>query len=304
MNASVVWTGTEMIVWGGDGTTGMLNSGGRYDPATNTWTPTATGAARAAGLPHGRLDRPEMIVWGGYNVHIGQLYGDGARYSPATNSWTPVTATNAPDARTYHTAVWTGTEMIVWGGANEPAYDQTGGRYDPATDTWTPTSLVNAPSLRWFHVAVWTGAEMIVWGGSFGVVARRPLRPRDRHLGGDQPVELRQQRTGPHRGLDRHRDDRLGRPRRQLLLSQRRRPLRPAPPTLAPDRHVNVPAARGLHSAVWTGSEMIIWGGFSLRGLEARRPLRPGDRQLARPSARSALPTARENATRSGPGPR
>ncbi len=128
----------------------------------------------------------EMIVWGGYNVHIGQLYGDGARYSPATNSWTPVAAANAPAARCYHTAVWTGTEMIVWGGANEPAYDQSGGRYNPATDTWTPTSLVDAPSLRWFHTAVWTGTEMIVQGGSFGVVAGGRYDPGHRHLDGDQ----------------------------------------------------------------------------------------------------------------------
>ena len=65
-----------------------------------------------------------MIIWNGYNVHLGELYGDGARYNPATDSWAPVAAAGAPDARRYHTAVWTGTEMIVWGGANEPAYDR------------------------------------------------------------------------------------------------------------------------------------------------------------------------------------
>jgi hypothetical protein len=27
-----------------------------------------------------------------------------------------VTTINAPSARNFHTAVWTGTEMIVWGG--------------------------------------------------------------------------------------------------------------------------------------------------------------------------------------------
>jgi hypothetical protein len=34
------------------------------------------------------------------------------------DSWTATTTTNAPGARSSHTAVWTGTEMIVWGGAN------------------------------------------------------------------------------------------------------------------------------------------------------------------------------------------
>jgi N-acetylneuraminic acid mutarotase len=177
VNASVVWTGTEMLVWGGDGAAGMANSGGRYNPATNTWTPMATAPLTPRAWHTAVWTGSQMIIRGGYNVHLGQLYGDGARYSPATNSWTPVTGVNAPDARTYHTAVWSGTEMIVWGGVNEPAYDQTGGRYNPTTDTWTPTSLVNPPSLRWFHVAVWTGTEMIVQGGSFGVVAGGRYNP-------------------------------------------------------------------------------------------------------------------------------
>ena len=56
-----------------------------------------------------------MIVWGG--GADGPTYlNTGARYSPSTDSWTATSTTNAPDARTGHTAVWTGSEMIVWGG--------------------------------------------------------------------------------------------------------------------------------------------------------------------------------------------
>src|SRR5437868_5772782 len=32
------------------------------------------------------------------------------------DTWTPTSLTGAPDARGSHTAVWTGSEMIVWGG--------------------------------------------------------------------------------------------------------------------------------------------------------------------------------------------
>ena len=79
------------------------------------------------------------------------------------------TATSgAPAIRTRHTAVWTGTEMIVWGGLGASTPLNNGGRYNPGTDTWTPTSLVNPPSLRWMHAAVWTGTEMIIQGGSPG----------------------------------------------------------------------------------------------------------------------------------------
>src|SRR6266705_2043532 len=34
------------------------------------------------------------------------------------DTWTPTSLTKAPSARWYHTAVWTGSEMIVWGGNN------------------------------------------------------------------------------------------------------------------------------------------------------------------------------------------
>src|SRR5437899_8411064 len=74
--------------------------------------------------------------------------------------------TNAPDARYYHTAVWTGSEMIAWGGIDLFDFFNTGGRYNPGTDSWTPTSTTGAPEARYSHTAVWSGTEMIVWGGT------------------------------------------------------------------------------------------------------------------------------------------
>ena len=43
-------------------------------------------------------------------------FNTGGRYNPSTDSWTATSTTNAPAARFVHTAVWTGSEMIVWGG--------------------------------------------------------------------------------------------------------------------------------------------------------------------------------------------
>jgi N-acetylneuraminic acid mutarotase len=296
VNASVVWTGTEMIVWGGEGNLGVANSGGRYDPASDTWTAMAPAPLAPRAYHSAVWTGSQMIVWGGYNVHIGQLYGDGARYSPASNSWTPVAAAGAPDARTYHTAVWTGDEMIVWGGVNEPAYDQSGGRYDPVADAWTPTSLVNAPSLRWFHAAVWTGSEMIVQGGSFGVVAGGRYDPASDTWTATSPVNSANNGQGITAvwtgtemivwgGLD---DD--------FYFHNDGGRYDPATDLWHPTGTMNVPAARGLHSAEWTGSEMIIWGGFS-SGVS-----RPGGRyDPATDSWRTVTtvgaPYGRENAT-------
>ena len=77
-------------------------------------------------------------------------------------AWQPISTIGAPSAGGAHTAVWTGTEMIVWGDRYSLAEPQLGARYSPATDTWTAMTNVGAPSERVGHVAVWTGNEMIV----------------------------------------------------------------------------------------------------------------------------------------------
>ena len=60
------------------------------------------------------------------------------------NTWTATAA--PPEARDSHTAVWTGSEMIIWGGRSNNSVLDSGGRYDPATDTWTFTNTSGAPS--------------------------------------------------------------------------------------------------------------------------------------------------------------
>jgi hypothetical protein len=70
------------------------------------------------------------------------LFNTGGRYNPGTDSWAPTSTTRAPDHRESHVAVWTGTQMIVWGGFDGNDVN-TGGRYcaAPAT-TCTPGAVV------------------------------------------------------------------------------------------------------------------------------------------------------------------
>src|SRR4029078_2514587 len=79
---------------------------------------------------------------------------------------TATNTTGAPSARGSHNAIWTGSEMIIWGGRNDNSTPlNTGGRYTPSTNSWRATSLTNAPTARFLDTAVWTGSEMLVWGG-------------------------------------------------------------------------------------------------------------------------------------------
>jgi hypothetical protein len=219
-NHTAVWTGTEMIVWGGYSGEDDTNTGGRYNPTTGTWTPTSTGSnVPAIRESHTAVwTGTEMIVWGGDSVLVGFL-NTGGRFAPSSDTWMATAmGANVPAVRSLHAAVWTGSEMIVWGGTNDLGFTDTGGRYSPAADGWAPTSVgTGVPAARGYHTAVWTGSEMIVWGGSSD----------SGHLN-----------TGA-----RYRVSPEG--------------------WTATSVGANVPSTRYLHTAVWTGSEMIVWGGFS-----------------------------------------
>ena len=138
---TAVWTGSEMIVWGGNRRwQSRFNDGGRYNPAANSWTAlSTTRRAHRAHRPHGGVDgqRDDRLGRAGWqDPH--QSANDGGRYNPAADSWTTVPAAGAPAARSGHTAVWTGSEMIVWGGMDNGGNSlNDGGRYNPAANSWT-----------------------------------------------------------------------------------------------------------------------------------------------------------------------
>jgi N-acetylneuraminic acid mutarotase len=159
--ASAVWTGAEMLVWGGSNTSLILNTGARYDPAGDSWTPMNSAGGPPASQASAAWTGDRMLVWTG---------AAGGLYDPGGDAWQSISTAGAPPGLEGQSAVWSGSEMIVWGGFKDPDYFNVGARYSPATDTWSATSLVNAPSGRWYHTAVWAGDEMIVWGGDDGVL--------------------------------------------------------------------------------------------------------------------------------------
>ena len=106
-----------------------------------------------------------MLVWGGIGAN-GNL-GSGALFDPTTNTWSAITNVGAPIGRVSHSAVWTGTSLIVWGGRQDSEHFlNDGGSYDPLTDRWQPIAATEAtPSPRELHSTVWTDQEMVIWGG-------------------------------------------------------------------------------------------------------------------------------------------
>ena len=258
---TAVWTGSAMIVWGGFDGSSDLNTGARYNPATNSWTATSIASAPTERELHTAVwTGSEMIVWGGF----GSL-NTGGRYNPGTNTWTATGTTNAPDGRDSHTAVWTGSEMIVWGGVADGLTTDTGGKYNPSTNSWTATSMTNAPSARVTHTALWTGNEMIVWGGSFGGVGLNtggrfnPSTNGWTHTGTNNAPSARFAYTAAWTG-----DEMIiwggGEFFYTGAINTGAR-YNPITDSWTSTNTNNAPSARVSHTAVWTGSEMIVWGG-------------------------------------------
>jgi hypothetical protein len=272
---SAVWTGREMIVWGGGIDGRFLNTGGRYLPADDTWRQTTTEGAPEPRWFHAAVwTGREMIVWGGRPNFEGiGHYHDGGRYNPETDTWRPISTQGAPVARSQCAAVWTGREMLIWGGTSDDGERNDGARYDPETDTWKPMSSASGLEPRMEPTGVWTGSELIVYGGmnlafgglSFANGARyRPITDTWTPLPTAYGLPSRTGHTAVWTG------------ERMILWGGRQLPensllnngaifdagLNQWSP-IGGDPYL---PGRTFHAAVWTGEEMIVWGGQDTGG--------------------------------------
>ena len=147
-SASAVWTGREMVVWGGAWRAGnaniWLDDGAAYDPVGDRWRRIASSPLPSRAEAFAAWTGKEVLLWGGRPGTQGQ-YGydefvDGALYDPAKDRWRPMAAFPL-GPRWGARVVWTGTHLVVWGGARAADPDDAprladGAAYDPAANTW------------------------------------------------------------------------------------------------------------------------------------------------------------------------
>jgi N-acetylneuraminic acid mutarotase len=171
MAHAAVWTGDEMILWGGSDTFDWLDDGAIYDPSQNSWGPDTSDQGQPfirESMSHVWTDQ-EMLIWGGWDG--GAYLQSGARYSPESDSWTDTNEADAPLGRANHVTLWTGKELFVWGGCggmvcmNEYA---DGARYAPSSDSWLPVPTSGGLSARQQTAGVWIGNEVVIFGGRSG----------------------------------------------------------------------------------------------------------------------------------------
>jgi N-acetylneuraminic acid mutarotase len=230
----VVWTGRELIGWGGGCCGEAWSNGAAFDPARNRWRTLAPSPLHGAQHPVGVWTGHELVVFvGGVNPADGKPWparlARAAAYDPATDTWRRIAP--PPATREDATVVWDGHDVLLVGGYARTSPSPLPWRlartvfaYDPRTNRWR--SLAPLPSARRDFAAVWTGTELLVWAGTTNPGGGAASRPES-----------------PPRG-DAY-DPRT-------------------------DRWTTLPRAP-LHGrtdpvAVWTGRSLLVWGGGGLPG--------------------------------------
>jgi hypothetical protein len=236
----VAWAGDRLIVWGG------------YTPSPD--------------------DAPDTNSSGDTPEPPGEteLKNDGAAYVPATDGWVPVPA--APIvARTGADSVWTGTRFLVTGGYHEGDDDDRldGAAFDPVSGDWSPIADRPTPGSCGGGAAcegIWTGKVALfpISGVGYDPAANRwstmaPAPTGDGPAPGEPAVWTGQRLIswGINADDTDDTDDSDG--------IEEPPPVRGGAYDPVADRWQTFPAgplsSRVIHTAVWTGQEVLVWGG-------------------------------------------
>lgn len=241
--------------------------GGSAPPASDSWIAGPKGPPTGAtGLTLSQANAmtsvwtgSRVILWGSsiYDDSYNSYRGVVSAYDFAT--WSEISTTNGPLYNFEHSAVWTGSRMIIWGGHQDSAGvpTNTGASYDPTTDSWTQLTTTNAPPARSSPLAVWTGSKMIVWGGLNDVT---PL-----NTGGvydpatDSWTTMTTTNAPTYEGGSRA----VWTGSKMIVYGSAGKAYDPSTNTWTTLSTTNSPGVRSGHSMLWTGSKVLVWGGMN-----------------------------------------
>jgi len=155
--------GRILVVGGRDGNT-PLDTAELYDPATNTWGPTAK-------MTTARYRHTATLLPGGNVLVVGGQSSDGnfldtaERYDSTTDSWTAAGQVSA--ARAGHAATLLDDgRVLITGGYNTQQFHKTAEIYDPAANGLTPASAM--ADVHSGHTATRLKGGQVLVAGGFG----------------------------------------------------------------------------------------------------------------------------------------
>jgi hypothetical protein len=271
--AAAVWAGDRVVVWGGfSGADEALDDGAAYLPDEDVWVELPPAPMTGRGDATAVWTGGEVLIIGGAERvgrpgHVPGLQRDGAAYDPVADQWRRLPPIpdgvwqlrdrGAGPIRERFAGTWDGEALFVWG--------RDVARYHPGDDAW---ERVTAPlTAMWLGSRVTSiriGSEVAVIGlahrddpGTFGIT----YRPANGAFG-TVPSLSRAVMSGPRQVAA------AG----ELVVLLGAEPASAAvwSPGTATWRSIPAELVRGLEAAVvWTGQELLIWGGSDGSGPRA-----------------------------------
>ena len=189
LSESLVWTGTEFIVWGGfgqrEGETHrgyreVQNRGISFHYVGKTWDklPVA-GAPSPRYAHHAFWTGEEMLIWGGYEFPGRTVAtNSGGLYNPQTGIWRTVSVENAPSGGDKRSIHWFNDALYVFG-CEGPK------KYLPSEDTWLELSTSIPPDILCGTESVLTDRQIVFWnvhrqkGASYDLLSNKWKRMKN-----------------------------------------------------------------------------------------------------------------------------
>lgn len=158
---SVVWSGSEMIIWGGaadENSRTQFDDGAAFNPATNSWRMISPSPLAGRMNHHAAWTGSEMLIVSGRGRR------DGAAYDPVSDTWRQIA--DAPFSVPYEwitefsSSVWIGDRLVVWDVQQDAV-----AAYSPQDERWEMLPPVGIGAVR--GVLRWTGRHLIALGIDF-----------------------------------------------------------------------------------------------------------------------------------------
>lgn len=261
----LIVAGGDVVCTGGPPATTSLGTAAAYDPSTDTWSP----------LPDLNVARSQhTVVSSGTSVFVfggltdcsngGTQVGTLEKWTPGDTAWTTVTASNSPDGRYDHESAWTGSLLLVYGGASgSQSFVTSGAAYDPILDVWSDASCSLANCARNGAWVVVDQGRVELWGGASDTAATPSLSyssdagwnvwtpPANFPLGFGNPADDGRRIYFPSGG---------GAVNLDVVIYDRETQ------TTITDTASSVPNLSAGGAIGWTGSEVVLWSGAGTNG--------------------------------------
>ena len=268
--ATAVWTGREVLFWGGQGAMDtVFADGAAYDPAARRWRALPSPPIGVRTGHQAVWTGKEMVVWGGIErcCPIDSVIHEpgAAAYAPATDRWRRIADVPAPWSGDDGTAVTLASngKALIWRRGHLAIYDAThqtlGWREAPGGAPVPDPSSAPSTTADPFALAAVSDGDVFTWTGTSGALQGFAWRASEGTWRRTSPLDAQHGGTLTAGGNGR-------------IFAAAGQSARVLEYRIADDAWSELPlppvSTRSAAILAWTGSELLFWGGIGDEGPE------------------------------------